>query len=388
MSKTVDVLVAGLGAMGAAAASALARRGVRVLGLDRFHPPHDRGSSHGESRVIRAAYFEHPLYVPLVRAAYDRWRALEARSGRRLLVEAGVLLVGQPGSELLAGARAPAPKSTASPTSRSMPHELARRYPMIVAPEGAIGLLEPGGGFLYPEACIEAFLAEAAARGAELHFDEPLESWRRAGDSIEVTTARDRYVAGPSAARHRRVDARAAAGPAAPGRAPGAALVPAARRAALRAGRAAGVPVRRDRRAALVRRARSRQRAQGRAPSSRRGRSPPRRSTDRSTTTTSKPCGACCDSACRRRTPRRAVPSSACTPTRPTVTSWSTGIRKRPACCSRARARGTASSSRASSASCSRTDSPARRRSSTSSRSAWTGQPCERKPHTAVLKPS
>src|SRR5688572_9561061 len=180
--------------MGAAAVSVLARRGIRVLGLDRFHPPHDRGSSHGESRVIRAAYFEHPLYVPLVRAAYDRWRALESRSGRRLLIEAGVLLVGQPGSELLAGARASA-EEHGVPYEPLDAMELARRYPMIVAPEGANGLLEPGGGFLYPEACIEAFLAEAAAKGAELHFDEPLESWRRAGDSIEVTTTRDRYVA-------------------------------------------------------------------------------------------------------------------------------------------------------------------------------------------------
>jgi sarcosine oxidase len=194
VSKAVDVLVAGLGAMGAAAASALARRGVRVLGLDRFHPPHDRGSSHGESRVIRAAYFEHPLYVPLVRAAYDRWRSLESRSGKRLLVEVGVLLIGQPGSELLAGART-------SAEEHGVPYEpldaaqLAQRYPMIVAPEGAVGLLEPGGGFLYPEACIEAFLAEAAVAGAELHFDEPLESWRRVGGSIEVTTARHRYVA-------------------------------------------------------------------------------------------------------------------------------------------------------------------------------------------------
>ena len=194
MSKTVDVLVAGLGAMGAAATSALVRRGVRVLGLDRFHPPHDRGSSHGESRVIRAAYFEHPLYVPLVRAAYDRWRALESRSGKRLLVEAGVLLVGEPKSELMAGARASA-EEHGVPYEPLDPEQLARRYPMIVAPEGAVGLLEPGGGFLYPEACIAAFLAEAEA-GAELHFDEPLLSWRLVGDSIEVTTARDRYSAG------------------------------------------------------------------------------------------------------------------------------------------------------------------------------------------------
>src|SRR6185436_5574481 len=136
--------------MGAAAASALARRGVRVLGLDRFRPPHDRGSSHGESRVIRAAYFEHPLYVPLVRAAYDRWRELEARSGRRLLIETGVLLVGEPGSELMAGARRSAEEHgvPCEPLTRA---EIAARYPAITPAEGTVGLLEPGGGVLFPE---------------------------------------------------------------------------------------------------------------------------------------------------------------------------------------------------------------------------------------------
>ena len=178
MPKSVDVIVAGLGAMGSATASALARRGLRVLGLDRFHPPHDRGSSHGETRVIRAAYFEHPLYVPLVRAAYDRWRELERRSGRRLLLETGVLLVGEP--ERRADGRAPptSAKEHGVPCEPLTHDELLRRYPAIVPSATAIGLLEPGGGLLYPEACIEAFLAEAADAGADLRYDEPLASWR------------------------------------------------------------------------------------------------------------------------------------------------------------------------------------------------------------------
>ena len=80
--EAYDVIVVGLGAMGSAAAYHLSRRGRRVLGLDRFTPPHTFGSSHGQTRIIRAAYFEHPLYVPLVQRAYAAWEELERQSGR------------------------------------------------------------------------------------------------------------------------------------------------------------------------------------------------------------------------------------------------------------------------------------------------------------------
>src|SRR5688572_12461759 len=128
--------------MGSAATASLARRGVRVLGLDRYRPPHDRGSSHGESRVIREAYFEHPLYVPLVRGAYARWRELEARSRRRLLLPTGVLLVGEPSSELVAGARRSAEEHgvACEPLSRA---QIRNRYPAIVPAEDSVGLYEP-----------------------------------------------------------------------------------------------------------------------------------------------------------------------------------------------------------------------------------------------------
>jgi sarcosine oxidase len=191
----MDVIVAGLGAMGSATASALARRGVPVLGLDRFHPPHDRGSSHGETRVIRAAYFEHPLYVPLVRAAYDRWHELEARSGQRLLDATGVLLVSEPSTELMTGARRSA-EEHGVPFESLTHDELVRRYPAIVPAPGAVGLLEPGGGVLYPELCIASFLDDATSARAELHFDEPLIAWRSGRDSVEVETARGSYSCG------------------------------------------------------------------------------------------------------------------------------------------------------------------------------------------------
>ncbi|PYQ09287.1 MAG: N-methyl-L-tryptophan oxidase, partial [Acidobacteria bacterium] len=100
-----DVIVVGLGAMGSAAAWQLARRGRRVLGFDRFSPPHTMGSTHGRSRIIREAYFEHPGYVPLLRRAYECWAQLEQESGRRLLRQTGGLMAGPESGVLFAGAR-------------------------------------------------------------------------------------------------------------------------------------------------------------------------------------------------------------------------------------------------------------------------------------------
>src|SRR5216684_7740348 len=100
-----DVIVAGLGAMGSAAVYHLAARGARVAGFDRFRPPHEQGSSHGRTRIIREAYFEHPLYVPLVQRAYELWADLEQRSGRKLLLQTGGLMLGSPDGVLVTGAK-------------------------------------------------------------------------------------------------------------------------------------------------------------------------------------------------------------------------------------------------------------------------------------------
>src|SRR5690349_23983696 len=104
MPTELDVVVAGLGAMGSAAAYHLARRGASVLGLDRFAPPHALGSSTGRSRIIREAYFEDPLYVPLVRRAYELWAELERATGRTLFVRTGGLMLGPPDGVVVAGA--------------------------------------------------------------------------------------------------------------------------------------------------------------------------------------------------------------------------------------------------------------------------------------------
>src|SRR6185437_1045827 len=102
-SVAVDTAVIGLGAMGSAALLHLARRGQRALGIEQFEPGHDRGSSHGDTRIIRLGYFEHPSYVPLVRAALPLWRALERDSGRSLLHVTGIIEIGAPDSTLVAG---------------------------------------------------------------------------------------------------------------------------------------------------------------------------------------------------------------------------------------------------------------------------------------------
>src|SRR5580765_1896633 len=128
-ATSYDVIVVGLGGMGSATVRSLADRGARVLGLERFTPGHDHGSSHGRSRIIRQAYFEDPAYVPLVLRSYDLWRQLEVDSGDHLLTITGGLMIGRPDSELVQGARRSAER-------HGLDHEmldaadLARRHPL------------------------------------------------------------------------------------------------------------------------------------------------------------------------------------------------------------------------------------------------------------------
>ena len=191
MSAAWDVVIAGLGAMGSAAAYHLAQRGRRVLGLDRFAPPHVHGSSHGETRIIREAYFEHPLYVPLVQRAYTLWSDLEARTGATLLTPTGGLMLGPAGGVLVQGALRSAREHRLAHEQLDA-REVARRFPAFHPAEGMEGVWEPRAGMLAPEACVEAHLRLARAHGATLRLDEPLRSWRADGEGVEVETARGR----------------------------------------------------------------------------------------------------------------------------------------------------------------------------------------------------
>ncbi len=181
--------------MGSAAAAHLAARGQRVLGLEQFQPAHDQGSSHGRSRVIRLAYFEHPAYVPLLRRAYELWRRLETDTGRQLLQVTGGLMIGAPDSEVVSG-------SLRSAREHGLAHEMLdaveihRRFPAFTPHQGTVGFYEEDAGTLFPEEAIRAHLDLAVDGGAHVHFDEPVDDWRvTASGTVEVTTPRARYEA-------------------------------------------------------------------------------------------------------------------------------------------------------------------------------------------------
>jgi sarcosine oxidase len=191
MAERFDVIIVGLGAMGSAAAYHLARRGQRVLGLERFTPAHDRGSSHGRSRVIRQAYFEDPAYVPLVLRAYDLWREVERASGADLLLITGALMIGAPDSEVVAG-------SLRSAREWDLDHELLdardlrRRFPTFVPTADTVALYETKAGAVRPEAAVAAHLHLATEAGAELRFEESVVVWdaHSSGEGVTVKTGR------------------------------------------------------------------------------------------------------------------------------------------------------------------------------------------------------
>jgi len=167
---TFDVAVIGLGAMGSAALYHLARRNIRAVGIERFAPGHERGSSHGSTRIIRLGYFEHPSYVPLLRRAYTLWRDLEAASGRSLMTITGIVEIGREDSELVQG-------TLASSRLHELPHqvltaaEVMRRYPAFRLPADFVGVLQSDGGYLEAEAAVQTHLALARVAGADIHHN-------------------------------------------------------------------------------------------------------------------------------------------------------------------------------------------------------------------------
>lgn len=192
---TWDVIVVGAGAMGSAAAYQLAKRGKRVLVLEQFGVAHERGSSHGLTRIIRLAYFEHPSYVPLLRRAFDLWRELERASIRTLLHVTGSIDAGLPDSRTVRG-------SLESCEVHGLPHEvltaaeLSARYPAYVLPPDYLAVLQPDGGFLVPEACIEAHVALAIASGADVRTREKVVSLTGTpGGGVVVHTTSERFEA-------------------------------------------------------------------------------------------------------------------------------------------------------------------------------------------------
>ncbi|MGU9979012.1 N-methyl-L-tryptophan oxidase [Phreatobacter sp. HK31-P] len=191
-----DVIVAGIGAMGSAAAYQLARRGQRVLGLERFDIPHAMGSSHGTNRIIRLAYFEHPLYVPLLRRAYELWRETESAFGEQLLYITGGIDAGPPAGRVVSG-------SLAACREHDLPHELLdakeamRRFPGFRLGADQVANFQADAGFVMSERAIVAHVTMAMAAGAEIRAREAILGWEpTAGGGVRVTTSRGSYEAG------------------------------------------------------------------------------------------------------------------------------------------------------------------------------------------------
>jgi len=190
-----DVIVAGLGAMGSATTYHLTRNGRRVLGLDRFQPPHQFGSSHGLTRIIREAYFEHPLYVPLVQRAYELWGDLEKKSGRQLLLQTGGVMVGPPEGMLVSGSKRSAEEHKLAHQILSAA-ELRQRFPVFQPADNMVAVWEPRAGILFPELAVQTHLELAAKSGAALRFNEPVLRWEPMPDGVRVFTAAGAYTAG------------------------------------------------------------------------------------------------------------------------------------------------------------------------------------------------
>jgi sarcosine oxidase len=185
-TERFDTVIVGLGAMGSAALHHLALRGLKVLGVDMFATPHVLGSTHGRTRIIREAYYEHPCYVPIVQRAYELWAQLEREIGEQLFVQTGGLMIGPPDGEIFAGALRSATEHGLAHTILE-PGEVHARFPGFRVPDGSMALHEPRAGLLFPEKCVEAHLALARRAGASVRTGVTVTAWE-ADDDVRIRT--------------------------------------------------------------------------------------------------------------------------------------------------------------------------------------------------------
>ena len=204
MTRTHDVAVLGLGAMGSAAIYQLSKRkGLSALGIDRFHPPHAMGSTHGDTRATRSAPFEGEELVPLVQRSIEIYAGeLQEASGRRLFNQCGGLIIGRPGQAGYHNVENPFKNTVDAAERHRIPYELlspdevGHRYPNIRMLEDEQAYLEPGSGFLYAEECVTAHLELAASNGATLKYEETVLAYKPQGSAVRVTTDRATYDVG------------------------------------------------------------------------------------------------------------------------------------------------------------------------------------------------
>lgn len=183
-----DLVVVGVGGVGSAALCYAARRGLRAVGLEQFVPGHDCGSSHGQTRAIRMAYFEHPDYVPLLKKAYWLWNELEQALARRLFYRVGLLEIGPPQGEVISGVRRSAAEH-GLPIIEYQPEEVVGRFPGFSVPEGCCVLFEENAGFLLVEECVLAHLELAERLGAHLRHTTQVFALQGSSNGVEVVTS-------------------------------------------------------------------------------------------------------------------------------------------------------------------------------------------------------
>lgn len=189
-----DQIVIGVGGMGSAACDQLAQRGQRVLGLEQFELGHRRGSSHGQTRIIRKAYFEHPDYVPLLHRAYELWADLERRAGRTLFERTGLLLAGRPEGVAIPGVRRSAAEHGLAIRAVAAAERAERFGQFGLGPELEV-LFEEDAGFVYVEDCVRTCVEQARACGAVIRDCEAVLEWRAGRGGVEVRTERGMYGA-------------------------------------------------------------------------------------------------------------------------------------------------------------------------------------------------
>lgn len=191
---TYDAIVIGVGGMGSATLYHLAKRGLSVLGIEQFGIPHDMGSSHGLTRIIRLAYYEDSSYVPLLHRTYELWNTLEQESGEKLFYQTGSIDMGSEDSDVFAG-------SLHSCIEHNLEHEvlnsqqLRERFPGYRMPSHIRAVFQPQGGLLVPESCITAHVDVAQKHGAIVHTGERVQGWEILNDGrVQVTTDKGTYT--------------------------------------------------------------------------------------------------------------------------------------------------------------------------------------------------
>lgn len=192
MQKIYDAIIIGVGAMGSSSLYHLSKSGLNILGIDRFEPPHNMGSSYGETRIIREAYFEHPLYVPLIQKAYTLWEELERESGETLFKQTGGLMLGSPESETVKGSELSA-KTHNLNYEKLDAQNITESGFFKVQDNSTLGILESKAGILFPEKCIHENIRLAKHNGAEILNNTKVINWEQKEDYISVITDKGNF---------------------------------------------------------------------------------------------------------------------------------------------------------------------------------------------------